>query len=173
MRTGTPESQPRRLHAMERKPRLLSYRAMERTDASDIVTSLARAIGRMDHREPGTNVGSWIVQIIRSIFLTEVRRRRRNREWQRIVRPEEPSPAPPDLNIYLPHLREVFERMPLIHREVLVLLGLEALTYSQTAAALGIPIGTVRSRISRARYHLKKKLKRLDEERALLPPSHQ
>jgi RNA polymerase sigma-70 factor, ECF subfamily len=52
-------------------------------------------------------------------------------------------------------LRDALERLTDVHRQILFLVGVEELTYQETGAVMGVPIGTVRSRVSRARALLR------------------
>ncbi|HEX9286662.1 MAG TPA: sigma-70 family RNA polymerase sigma factor [Thermoanaerobaculia bacterium] len=118
-----------------------------------------RAYRTFDNFRPGTNCKAWLLTILYSIFVNQYRKERR----------EPPSIAIQDLEERFHELasssdnpvrwsdREVvaaLERLPEESRSVVLLVDVEELTYEEAAAALGCPIGTVRSRLSRARKAL-------------------
>lgn len=137
--------------------------------AADLVQeTMIRAYGAWDGYERGTNVGAWLMTILRNVFVSDYRRRMR-------------TPRPIELDeraVSVLHLvsgsdpeDEFFRRV--IDREVvraiselpdefrlpLLLSDLEELDYAEIAARLGVPLGTVKSRLHRARRRLRRRLR--------------
>jgi RNA polymerase sigma-70 factor (ECF subfamily) len=67
-------------------------------------------------------------------------------------------PAPADDRLGVIDLQRALERLSPEHREVLLLVAVEQFSYDETAMALGLPVGTVMSRLSRARQRLRAEL---------------
>jgi RNA polymerase sigma-70 factor (ECF subfamily) len=137
-------------------------------DAKDLVQeTYLRAYRTFDNFRPGTNCKAWLFTILYSIFVNRYHRERRepdtvsveeleqkfHRSLAAPERTESGAPGrPPEWTD-----REVevaFDELPESFREVVLLVDVEELTYEEAAAALGCPIGTVRSRLSRARKAL-------------------
>lgn len=151
-------------------PRLRRYAlflARDRDRADDLVQEcLTRAISKSATWQPGTNLRAWLFTILRNGFISELRHARR-----------EPQGAPPDdddplLAVPVNHiarvqLREVFAALNSLsceHREVLELVVIEELSYETAAEILKVPLGTVRSRLSRARAALRQRIEPAAEE---------
>ncbi|MBS1236138.1 MAG: polymerase subunit sigma-24 [Proteobacteria bacterium] len=78
------------------------------------------------------------------------------RAWEEAL--DAPRRATQEDGLGLRDLQAALNRLPLEQREVLLLVGLEEMSYAEVAKTLGIPIGTVMSRLSRAREHLRVQL---------------
>jgi RNA polymerase sigma-70 factor, ECF subfamily len=160
------------LHRIEaeipRLRRFARYLARDADVADDLVQEcLLRAVSRIDSWEPGTNLRAWLLTILRNVFLTELRRIRRTPirsepdEAQQAAAQEAAGAShhnDQDFAIYLAAVQRAFNRLGEEHREILLLVAVEELTYEEAAAVLNIPIGTVRSRLSRARTALRQLL---------------
>jgi RNA polymerase sigma-70 factor (ECF subfamily) len=160
------------LHRIEaeipRLRRFARYLARDADVADDLVQEcLLRAVSRIDTWEPGTNLRAWLLTILRNVFLTELRRIRRapvrsEPDEERQAAAQESAGAnhqnDQDFAIYLAAVQRAFDRLGEEHREILLLVAVEELTYEEAAAVLDIPIGTVRSRLSRARTALRQLL---------------
>jgi RNA polymerase sigma-70 factor (ECF subfamily) len=128
-------------------------------EGDDIVQSACeRALERADQFEPGTRFDSWMYRIVQTLWIDSWRRRDRREKG---VDPGElalfPGEDPLRLiegKIALAQTRRAIARLPAELREVLVLVSIEELPYREAAEILGIPIGTVMSRLSRARITL-------------------
>lgn len=140
-------------------PRLRRYaRALvgERHAADDLVQdTLERAINKFHLWRPGSDLRAWLFAIMHNVFVNQFR--------ARAARPEEPidetleiaaAVSSPD-GLELRDLDAALARLPLEQREVLLLVGLEELSYAEASKALGIPIGTVMSRLFRGRERLR------------------
>ena len=143
-------------------PRLRRYaRALTRdaARADDLAQScLVRAIAKEHLWEPGTDLRAWLFTILHNQNVNEVRRSVREGV---AVAVEDVAPvltltpnAGPALQ--LRDLERAMGMLPEEQRQVILLVGLEGLRYEEVAAVLGIPIGTVRSRLSRGREMLRK-----------------
>jgi RNA polymerase sigma-70 factor (ECF subfamily) len=124
--------------------------------ADDLVQeSLTRAISRFDTWEPGTNLRAWLLTIVKNEFLTETRRRNYRsaifRKYPPAMERARANESSPETIAELRDVLHAFNRLPQRHREVLLLIAIEGLTYEEAAGIIGAPIGTVRSRISRSR----------------------
>ncbi|UEM02115.1 sigma-70 family RNA polymerase sigma factor [Skermanella rosea] len=133
----------------------------DRNDADDLVQeSLARALSRADRFKPGTNLRAWLFTIMHNVHVNQVR--------QKISRPDEvpvedyemrlTTPARQETSIELRDMSRALADLPEEQRQVLLLVALEGLKYDEVAAVLQIPIGTVMSRLSRAREAVRIKL---------------
>ncbi|HSA82518.1 MAG TPA: sigma-70 family RNA polymerase sigma factor [Geminicoccaceae bacterium] len=123
--------------------------------ADDLVQEcLTRAIAKLHTWTPGTNLRAWLFVILKNCHINEVRRERPNGE----IPDDHPFlsvPANQDAHINLLEVRDAYLRLSEEHREVLLLVAIEGLRYEEAAAILKLPLGTVRSRLSRARQALR------------------
>ncbi|MBV8505949.1 MAG: sigma-70 family RNA polymerase sigma factor [Alphaproteobacteria bacterium] len=143
-------------------PRLRRYaRALTRdaARADDLVQScLVRAIAKEHLWEPGTDLRAWLFTILHNQNVNEVRRSVREGV---AVAVEDVAPlltAPPRAGacLELRDLERALRLLPEQQRQVILLVGLEGMRYEEVAAVLDIPIGTVRSRLSRGRENLRR-----------------
>ncbi len=127
------------------------------TAAEDLVqVTLERAWKRFALWRPGSNLRAWLFTIMHNIFINQVRtepyKQHQNVDSSTIqgwgTRPLEDQLELEDLNKALRRLSDQ-------QREVILLIGLEQLSYDEAAKVLGIPIGTVMSRLSRGREQLR------------------
>ncbi len=121
--------------------------------ADDLVQeTLLRAWTHQHRFEPGTRLIAWLFTILRNLFYSEIRKRRREVEDADGVMAGRLT-APPDQEdrAVLQQLYDNLERLPASQREALLLVGAKGCTYEEAAALLGCQVGTVKSRVSRAR----------------------
>ncbi len=139
-------------------PRLRRYaRSLTRNvaDADDVVqVALEKALGRLDQWQRGTRLDSWMFTIVRNSWLDEVRSRARRDEHAPFGGDSElvaayAGPAEETLAI-----EEAMARLPEEQRSCVMLVLVEGLSYKEAAEVLGIPIGTVTSRLARGREAL-------------------
>jgi len=132
-----------------------------RDRADDLVQeTLAKAIANRDKYKPGTNLHAWLVTILRNQYYSEGRRRWRevsDAEGTHAARlTQEPGH---DSHMELREFLAALQVLPVDQREALVLVGASGLSYEEAADVLGTRIGTVKSRVSRARTRLETLLK--------------
>src|SRR6266436_5163853 len=142
-------------------PRLRRYaRALTRNtaNADDLVqSSLVRALEKQHLWQPGANLRAWLFTIVHNQHVNDVR----HSLGQGLLGPVEDAKAgcrvEPvlDASLQLSDLKRGINTLSHEPREVLLLVGLEGMRYEQVATILGIPVGTVRSRLSRARTTLR------------------
>ena len=136
-------------------------------DADDLVQlAMERALGRSEQYEEGTRLDSWLFRIIRNAWIDEVRSRVRR---DALFAPEEEGEHVGDDAAEAQQQRiAVHKAMSLLsdeHRMVVALVLVDGLPYKEAAEVLEIPIGTLTSRLARAREALQKLL--LDETRTV------
>ena len=142
-------------------PRLRRYaRALTRDQsrADDLVqSSLCRAIAKQHLWEPGTDLRAWLFTILHNQHVNDVRRSVREGVSIPVedVAPSLTVPAETGASLQLRDLERALARLPDEQRQVILLVGLEGMRYEEVATVLGIPIGTVRSRLSRGRDMLR------------------
>lgn len=141
-------------------PRLRRYaRALtgERSSADDLVQdTLERACNKLHLWRRGSDLRAWLFTIMHNVFINQVRARRAAPDLpldDEIA--ELPGHSAPADRIQIRDLDAALARLPDEQREVLLLIALEQLSYEETAKSLGIPIGTVMSRLSRGRERLR------------------
>jgi RNA polymerase sigma-70 factor, ECF subfamily len=143
-------------------PRLRRYaRALagDRYAADDLVQdTLERAWNKLHLWRPGSDLRAWLFSIMHNVFVNQVRSRRHDLEQ---VMEEPPSPqvraSQPDA-LEVADVERALARLSMEHREVLLLVAVEQMKYEEVSKALGIPVGTVMSRLSRARERLRQHL---------------
>jgi RNA polymerase sigma factor (sigma-70 family) len=131
--------------------------AQNQNDAEDLVQeTYLKALRNFASFEPGTNFRAWIFQILKNTFLGSCSRL--ERRMTLAMDSEEDLPAtsdtPESLLIALSNIDAVrcaIEQLPVIFREVVLLCDVEDASYREIAQILSIPIGTVMSRLARAR----------------------
>ena len=127
--------------------------------ADDLVQdTLERAIAHWAQRRPDADLRAWLFAIQRNLFVSELRRRkRRGSQIGPDILDSIPAPDPrPDETAGLRDILAGLDSLPEEQRSVLLLVGVEDLSYEQAARALGLPIGTVMSRLSRAREKMRR-----------------
>jgi RNA polymerase sigma-70 factor (ECF subfamily) len=146
-------------------PRLRRYaRALlrDREAADDLVQdSLERALSRLDNWRSGDSPQRWLFTIMHNLFIDQKRRVVRRQEVLPLSQDVADSIVSPPTQFESVVSREVFEALQAIvpeRREALLLVAVEGLTYAEAAVVLGIPTGTVMSRIARAREELRASL---------------
>ena len=143
-------------------PRLRRYaRALHRgevTAADDLVQdTLARAVAKQHLWEPGTNLRAWLLTIMHNQHVNFVRRSVREGVVVDIddFQNEIASPSDPTVSLLLRDLNRALAKLRVEQREAILVIGLEGMSYEEAADLLRIPIGTVRSRVSRGRDQLR------------------
>ena len=139
------------------------------SDADDLVQeTMLKAYRAWDQYEKGTNAKAWLLTILRHAFINEYRRRTRHPETVDLdkiepyavfpeVQDEDPQGAFFDRIVDDEVLRAI-DQLPVAFRETLVLSDVEGMSYQEIAGILEIPVGTVKSRLFRARQLLQGKL---------------
>jgi RNA polymerase sigma-70 factor (ECF subfamily) len=151
-------------------PRLRRYaRALTRDvfTADDLVQdSLARALGKLHLWQEGTDLRAWLFTILHNQYVSHIRRAVR----EGIVvglgdnEPLLTRPPPQGHRLELRDLERAIARLPAEQRTVILLIGLEGMRYEEVAAVLDVPVGTVRSRLSRGRKTLRRLMGPAPEE---------
>ncbi|RWX80778.1 sigma-70 family RNA polymerase sigma factor [Neorhizobium lilium] len=135
-------------------------RSLARTssDAEDLVhDALVKAYERRATFRTGANLRAWLFAILHNTHIDRHRAQatRLRQESGRIDESGLSYPASQEQSIRLRQVREAFMTLPEEQREALHLVAVEDMTYQEAAESLGIPIGTLMSRISRARARLR------------------
>ena len=141
-------------------PRLRRYaRALtgDRACADDLVQdTLERALTKFHLWQPGSNLRAWLFTIMHNVFVNQLRAQPAGMTdgLDDEAAPMAVRPMQSDW-LEVRDLQIALQRLPDEQREVLLLVGLEQMTYEETSGVLGIPTGTVMSRLSRARGRLR------------------
>jgi RNA polymerase sigma-70 factor (ECF subfamily) len=128
--------------------------------ADDLVQeTLLRAIANINSFEPGTNMSAWLFTILRNLFRSEYRKRRREVEDGdgRYAESLKSHPEQPG-RIEFEELRTALGQLPPDQREALILVGASGFSYEEAAAICDCAVGTIKSRVNRARTRLAEQL---------------
>jgi RNA polymerase sigma factor (sigma-70 family) len=127
-------------------------------EAEDLVhDALVRAYERRGTFRSGGNLRAWLLSIVHNAFIDGLRSRKSEavRVEQAGYLADANMQAPQEHSVRLAQVREAFFKLPDEQRSALHLVAIEGLTYSQAAEASGVPLGTLMSRIGRARAALR------------------
>ena len=153
-------------------PRLRRYaRALTRdvVTADDLVQDcLTRALGKLHLWQDGTDLRAWLFTILHNQYVNHIRRA--VREGSAVgLNESEPllSRAPQQgKRLELRDLERAIAKLPDEQRIVILLVGLEGMRYEEVAAVLDVPVGTIRSRLSRGREALRRLTGSVPDEKA-------
>lgn len=145
-------------------------------DAEDVVQeAYLRAFSYFESFQGGDGKG-WLLTIVRNTYYSRLKHNRVHEQTESLdgeLHVLKPDPSTPEtLALYQQQktlLKRALDDLPLKCREVLLLRVIEDLSYQEIADTIGIPIGTVMSRLSRARKRLHRGLVRLEETREFIP----
>ena len=152
-------------------PRLRRYALALTRDVSgadDLVQScLTRAIAKQHLWQAGTDLRAWLFTVLHNQHVSDLRRWRHDRNTVSI---EDVTPVcsiePNALRVLeLRDLEAAIAKLPPERRQAILLVGLEGMLYEEAASFLGIPVGTLRSRLSRTRQQLRTLMGLAEEHR--------
>lgn len=126
------------------------------TQADDLVQdALVKALANVERFEPGTNMRAWLFTILRNNYYSHLRKTKREVEdadgkfaARLATRPEQNG------SVDLEDFKAAFMRLAPDHREVLTLVGASGCSYEEAARICGCAVGTIKSRVNRARRKL-------------------
>jgi len=124
--------------------------------ADDLVQeTLLRALANIDSFQPGTNMSAWLFTILRNLFRSEYRKRRREVEDADGSYAETLKSQPEQTSrIEFEEFRTALDKLPDDQREALILVGASGFSYEEAAEICGCAVGTIKSRVNRARTRL-------------------
>jgi RNA polymerase sigma-70 factor, ECF subfamily len=126
--------------------------------ADDLVhDTILRALAAEAQFQPGTNLKAWLLTILRNHYINNVRRRRFEVEPLGDI-PDEALPMAPtqDATVEMGEIARALQTLSIEHREILVLVSAAGMSYEEAAEVCGVAVGTIKSRLNRARAELKK-----------------
>lgn len=153
--------------AMQYIPRLRRYARALTGDASaadDLVQdTLERALVKHSLWREGTDLRAWLFTVMHNVFVNQVRSAAVSRTVQLDdALADRPQPQSTD-RLEIRDLDAALQMLPEEQRTVMLLVGLEQMTYDEAARVLEVPIGTVMSRLSRGRERLRRLMQGLPE----------
>jgi RNA polymerase sigma-70 factor (ECF subfamily) len=126
-------------------------------DRSDdlVQDTLVRAWTKADSFTRGTNLTAWLFTILRNLFYSEQRKRKREVEDADGALAGRLTSLPEqEIRLEMREFQEALDGLPFSQREALVLVGAQNFTYEEAADICGVAVGTMKSRVSRARGRL-------------------
>jgi RNA polymerase sigma-70 factor (ECF subfamily) len=130
----------------------------DKHDAEDLVQlACVRALERAHQFQPDTSLLSWLFSIVHSTWINELRSRnvrgRSRSEWDQnaVETISDPEASTPESDLMRHQILSAVNNLPEAQREVMLLVGVEQFSYKEAAEILDVPMGTVMSRLSRAR----------------------
>ena len=148
-----------RLSDLRRYARRLTGNA---ADAEDLVQDcLLRALTNWHRFEPGTNLRAWLFTVMRNLHLNSFRRPSRHEMSMPIDELAEAGPVRPpaqEAAVEMKDFLRAFGQLTSARQKTITLVGWDGMSYEEAATVLGVPTGTVRSRLSRAREELRDRL---------------
>lgn len=154
-RNGRPFDVIEQLGALRRYARSLARNAL---DAEDLVhDALVKAYERRSTFKGGANLRNWLLSIVHNTHVDRLRSTLASQRRQDAAAQETETTYPPTQEhaVRLRQVREAFLALPEEQREALHLVAVEDLSYQEAAGVLGVPVGTLMSRVSRARARLR------------------
>lgn len=125
--------------------------------ADDLVQdTLERAWNKYHLWRPGSDLRAWLFTIMHNVFVNQVRSKRSEIEKTMEELPDVAVRATQSDSLEIADVERALRALPDEQREVLLLVSIEEMTYDEASRALAIPIGTVMSRLSRARERMRR-----------------
>ena len=119
--------------------------------------TMLRAWGARQRFRPGTNLRAWLFVILRNNFLSQMRRTRFAGEWDESAAARELSmPPSQEHHLHVGDLQRALLRLPETQREALILVAAGGFSYEEAAQICRCAVGTIKSRVSRARTTLER-----------------
>jgi RNA polymerase sigma-70 factor (ECF subfamily) len=124
--------------------------------ADDLVQeTLLRAYANINSFQPGTNMSAWLFTILRNLFRSEYRKRRREVEDADGSYADSLKSQPEQSSrVEFTEFRTALAKLPSDQREALILVGASGFSYEEAAEICGCAVGTIKSRVNRARSRL-------------------
>jgi RNA polymerase sigma-70 factor (ECF subfamily) len=144
-----------------------------RDRADDLVNdTVLRALSAEKQFQAGTNLKAWLMTILRNHYINGLRRSRIEVEVVDEI-PDSALPTAPNQEhvVEMGEVAAALQRMSVEHREILVLISAAGLSYEEAASVCGCAIGTIKSRLNRARSELKRVLDTAQSPARGRPPS--
>jgi RNA polymerase sigma-70 factor (ECF subfamily) len=134
--------------------------------ADDLVQdTLVKAWSHADSFEPNTNLRAWLVTILRNTYFSSYRKRSREvQDSDNLLAQQIPVKGGQESALTLADVQAALDKLAPEHKEILLMIGITELSYEEAAQICGVAIGTVKSRLNRARA-------KLAEHLGLLTPS--
>ena len=140
------------------------------TDAEDLVQDcLVRALVNWHRFEQGTNLRAWLFTVMRNLHINSFRRPARHEVAMPLEDLAEAGPSRPptqEAAVEMTDFLRAFDGLNSARQQTIMLVGWDGMSYDEAASQLGVPTGTVRSRLSRAREELRDALHGSRPERA-------
>ena len=131
-------------------------------EADDLVQAACeRALARAHQFEEGTRFDSWMFRIVQTIWIDQLRSRDVRKEDGDVAEERLGTDAPVrgiEARVALDEVRQAVEHLPPDQRTTLMLVTVEGLSYKEAAQVAGVPVGTIMSRLARARIALQQQL---------------
>ena len=127
-----------------------------RPDADDLVqTAVASALAAKASFEPGTNFRAWMGSILRNRFLSDCRRRRPTALLEDAPPSSLARSGGQEESLAMKELHHHLARLPAGQRLLLMMISVQGMSYEDASAQLGVPVGTLKARVSRTRAQLR------------------
>jgi RNA polymerase sigma-70 factor (ECF subfamily) len=140
------------------------FLAGTKTEADDLVQeALARTLQSLDNVAEIAELRPWCFAILRNVFHEHLRTRRREEARLKQQVATEAVPATQEMSSDFQDLARRLRALPPLLREALILVGAQGLSYDEAARICGVPPGTMKARVSRARRQLAKALDRVTQ----------
>lgn len=136
-------------------------------DADDLVQeTLVKAIAAADTYRKGANLRAWLFGILHNTFVSHQRQFARRARASAFLESLEPAPADAtpeqEQHVEVRQTLNLFARLSEDQRITLIMVAIDGLSYEEAAEALGVPVGTIMSRLSRGREQLRRLAESID-----------
>lgn len=127
-----------------------------RSDADDLVqTAVANALAAKGSFQPGTNFRAWMGSILRNRFLSDCRRRRPTASIEDAPPAALARSGGQEENLAMKELNRHLSRLPAEQRLLLMMISVQGVSYEDASMQMGVPVGTLKARVSRTRAQLR------------------